>query len=130
MIKKGLSIVFLLIYLGVIYMPYAPYVYIVATSDSFTQENTTSFEPSFNSNMPLIGDICYLKAIKERADNGVPNNSKEHPNLIVLNNMEYVSAYNIPTCTDYVNVACDYIEYSSKIKSLIQEIDSPPPKQS
>jgi len=86
MIKKSLSIVFLLIYLGIIYMPYAPYVYIVAIS--------------------------------------------EQPDLIIQNNMEYLSAYNITTCILQVKIACDYIEYSSIIKNLIQEVDSPPPKQS
>ena len=111
-------------------MPYAPYVYIVATSDNCAKEYNASFESSFNSNMPLLGDICYLKAIKERAENSVPENTNKHPNLIVLNNLEYVSAYNIITCINYVKVECDYIEYSSIIKNLIQEVDSPPPKQS
>ena len=111
-------------------MPYAPYVYIVAISDNFTKEHNTTVEISFKSNMPLLGDICYLEAIKKRADNNVPENTKEQPDLIVQNNMEYLSAFSITTSAVQVFTECDYIEYSSIIKNLIQEVDSPPPKQS
>ncbi len=111
-------------------MPYAPYVYVVVTYDNCPKEQNTTIETSFNSNMPLLGDICYLEAIKKRADNNVPESTNEHPNLIVLNNMEYVSAYNITTCIKNVKVDCDFVEYSPIIKNLIQEVDSPPPKQS
>ncbi len=111
-------------------MPYAPYVYIVTNSDNCPKEQNDSVQISFNSNMPLLGDICYLEAIKKRANDNVPENTKEQPDLIVQNNMEYVSEYNMISCITQVKIECDYIEYSSIIKNLILEVDSPPPKQS
>jgi len=128
--KKGISIIFLLVYLGIIYMPYAPYIYFVTTYDNCNKEHNITIEKSFNSNQPLIGDICYLEAIKKRADNNVPENTKERPNLIVINNLVYVSAYNSAICIIPLKFECEYIEYSSLINNLIQEVDSPPPKLS
>ena len=127
---KGVSISFLLVYLGIIYMPYAPYVYFHATTDNCATGQIITAKASFNSEMPLLGDICYLEAIKKRTENKVPDNTKELPDLIVQNNMEYVSAYTVTTCITHVKKDCDYIEYSSVIKDLIQEVDSPPPKKS
>ena len=99
-------------------MPYAPYVYIVAISDNFTKEHNTTVEISFKSNMPLLGDICYLEAIKKRADNNVPDNTKEQPDFIVQNNMEYVSEYNITTGMKMSTCCCRTASYAKATGSV------------
>ena len=67
--KRSFSILLLLVYLAILYMPYIPYIHFALTETEYSSEQTNDKSESFFSSQSLIGDICYLKALKKRANN-------------------------------------------------------------
>ena len=130
--KKIFSILLLITYLGMLYIPYVPYLYYSFSVDN-TQNQTqeTSINSSyFLSSDGLIGDICYLKAIKKRANNKLPVNKAEPVNIIMVNNLEVVTPFVPNAEVNPINSLYEFGEFSYLIIEKIKDIDIPPPKKS
>ncbi len=123
MIKKGISIALLFIYLMVNFMPYIPYIY--AASQTHKINLNTSKDILFSSNVNT-GDVCYLKAITKR------NNEKQEtkiPQIIIVNNLEFT-----PLCTKidirtFLIKKFEFMEYKAILVNHIEQPNSPPPKK-
>jgi len=110
-------------------MPYIPYIHSAITDieNNFEQKSIKS-EHSFSS-QSLIGDICYLKAIKERANNHkVPINKTKQIIIVNTNNLEFISPIDIDSRIEPNNNIFEFGEYTYLIIEKTKDIDTPPPK--
>ncbi|MCF6242461.1 MAG: hypothetical protein L3J74_14065 [Bacteroidales bacterium] len=123
MIKKGISIVLLFLYLMVNFMPYIPYIY--AASHNHKTHNNSYKEIVSSCSSVNTGDVCYLKAITKRSNQKQETNK---PQIIIVNNLEFT-----PLCTK-INIQTflikdfEFIEYKANLVNHIEQPNSPPPK--
>ncbi len=115
-----------------LYMPYVPYLYYsFSVNDKQNKAQETSINSShFLSSDGLIGDICYLNAIKKRANSNVPVNKNEPVNIIMVNNLEVVTPFIPNANVSPINCLYEFGEFSYLIIEKIKDIDIPPPKKS
>ena len=110
-------------------MPYVPYLYYSITINDKQENETTINSNVFLSSDSLIGDICYIKAIKKRAGNNVPISKKEHVNIIMVNNLEVVTPFAPNTNIKHSNSIYKFGKFLYLIIEKIKDIDIPPPKE-
>ena len=129
--KKFFSILLLLTYLGMLYLPYVPYLYYsFAVGKPENQAQKTLLKSKhFLSSDNLIGDVCYLKAIKKRGNSQVPKNKTKQPvNIIMVNNLEVLAPLAPNVSEKPINCLYEFGEFSYLIIEKIKDIDIPPPK--
>ncbi len=123
MVKKGLSILLLIIYLLVNFMPYVPYIY----DATKTVKKQTEYSKSlvYASSDVNTGDIGYLKAITKRA-----NNKKESktPSIIIVNNLEFTPLFKKVDIRIFPLKDIEYMDYEMILVNHIKQPNSPPPK--
>lgn len=123
MIKKGISIALLFLYLMVNFMPYIPYLY--AASNSYKTNSNSSKEALSPSSCVNTGDVCYLKAITKR------NNEKQKtkaPQIIIVNNLEFTPLSTKINLETFVVKDFEFIKYKENLVNHIEQPNSPPPK--
>ena len=124
MIKKGISILLLSIYLMVNFMPYVPYIY-AATQNIAACSTDTNKDIVCTASNVNTGDVCYLKAIMKRS-----NEKKEtkEPQIIIVNNLEFTPlSERIDICAYPVEDVV-FMDYKAILVNHIKRPNSPPPK--
>ena len=127
--KRSFSILLLIVYLAMLYMPYIPYIhFFISNTENATEQIIDKSEKFFSSKI-LIGDICYLKALKKRANNNtVPVHKTKQISIINTNILEFITPIDIDSKIKPNNNIFEFGEYSYIIIENTTDVDIPPPK--
>ncbi len=123
MIKKGISIALLFLYLMVNFMPYVPYIY--AASHNHKSNLNTSKDILSSSSCVNTGDVCYLKAITKRSNE---KQETKTPQIIIVNNLEFTPLCSKINFRTFLIKDVEFMEYKANLVNHIEQPNSPPPK--
>ncbi len=123
--KRLISIILLMVYSALLIIPYIPYMVF------YTGKITRNKEVSIGVDNPktVIGDICYLNAIIERAnlDKTSENTEAPPPPVMETSGMAYINSESLFSLNKITPVKFDFRGYTISIKEAFLEVGVPPP---
>ena len=122
MVKKGISISLLLLYLIVNFMPYVPYIFEEYAQNKVSIDLSKEVVVSQDVN---TGDIGYVKALLKRS---AKKEQSKTPTIIIVNNLEFTPLFNQIKIQLYSVMDIDFIEPEMILVNHIKRLDDPPPK--
>lgn len=127
--KKGLAYILLSTYLLLNILNYVGFIsYGMNKAGKIIEKYTLEFNSAKSPSKPLTGDSGYIKALydrvnKDQKDKEVPRNSS---NNIQTSTLEYIGSHNSWEHAVFVTEIL-YHKYTFNLKTIIPDIDSPPP---
>ena len=124
--KRLISVILLMVYSALLIIPYIPYMVF------YTGKITRNKEVSIGVDNPktVIGDICYLNAIIERAnlDKTSENTEAPPPPVMETSGMTYINSESLFPINIVTPVKLDFKGYMISFKEAFLEVGVPPPK--
>lgn len=124
--RKVISILLLVIYSALLTIPYIPYIVYFTSSFNRTDDSCSI---GINTTGIVIGDICYLKAIMERAGEDTPSEKSETPPPATETlGLIYINSELLFTIHQILPENFNFKGYMISIKEAFVEVNVPPPK--
>jgi len=125
--RRIVSIILLIVYSGLLTIPYIPYM-VYYTGCIIDNENTCTI--GIDNAETIIGDICYLNAIIDRAksENASESNKAPPPPVMETTGMTYINSESLFSNYNISPVKFNFKGYMISIKETFLEINVPPPK--
>ena len=126
--RKCVAILLLIVYVVLIIIPYLPYIYYNIGNKRLSEDHCII--STANDNNTLIGDLCYLKALIERAKTGDHAKKQNVPpeTNVETSNLVYISTETLINTRKPRNTEFKFNTYTISIKETFQEVPNPPPK--
>ena len=123
--KRLISFILLVVYGALLVIPYIPYMVF------YTGKINRNIEVSIGVDSPktIIGDICYLNAIIERAnlDKTSENAEAPPPPVMETSGMVYINSESLFSLNKIIPAKFNFKGYIISVKETFLEVGVPPP---